>query len=121
MVFFLNLQAQENVNVVFLVFVMTTKNTAIVILATTIGFGMVEKLLRKSICLSDLCILVTLAIHLIERRDDLLSEHLNATEMYCLTILSHLEEMMHFLNYQPLTWDSLVISILSSRPPVKKQ
>ena len=55
-----------------------------------IGCGMVEKLLRRNICLSGLCTLVTLAIHWIEKRGDTALAHLNVTGTYSLTTWSHL-------------------------------
>ena len=87
---FFSAQAPENANVVFSVFALTRTNGATVTLAMMIGCGMVEKLLRRNICLSGLCTLVTLAIHWIEKRGDTALAHLNVTETYSLTTWSHL-------------------------------
>ena len=87
---FFSAQAPENANVVSLVFALTPTNGATVTLAMMIGCGMVEKLLRRNICLSGLCTLVTLAIHWIEKRGDTALAHLNVTETYSLTTWSHL-------------------------------
>ena len=64
-------------NVAYLVSVSTLINGAIVTPDTMIGFGMVGKLLRRNICLSELCTLVTLGIHWIERKGDSPLAHLN--------------------------------------------
>ena len=87
---FFSAQAPESANVVFSVFALTPTNGATVTLAMMIGCGMVEKLLRRNICLSGLCTLVTLAIHWIEKRGDTALAHLNVTETYSLTTWSHL-------------------------------
>ena len=76
LLFFIN-QDLESVNVASLVSALTLINGAIVTPDTMIGCGMEEKLLRRNICQSELCTLVTLVIHWIEKRGDSPLAHLN--------------------------------------------